>query len=84
MTQKQRDTYDRVLLIVVGIIAGFIFFSLVAQFVLVYTGRVSGDDAGAWKPLFDLVVVLVGAVGGYIAGERVERARKNKTPEEDH
>lgn len=75
MTHQQRTTLDRVVLIVTGTVAGFIFLSLIAQFVLVYTGRLDTDDPGAWRPIFDLVVVLVTAVGGYITGQRVQRMR---------
>lgn len=84
MTQQQRDTYDRVVLMLTGLVGGFIFFSLVAQFVLVYTGRLDGDDAGVWKPIFDMVLVLVSAIGGYVTGERVERARRPPSEGGDH
>lgn len=75
MTERQKDTYDRVILTVVAIVGMFILISMIGQFLLVWTGRFPPDQTGVFKPIFDLVIVLVGAVGGYIAGERIERGR---------
>ena len=71
---------DRVVLIVTVLIGVFVVVSLAAQFVLQYTGRLEGDE-GVWRPLFDLVAILVGAVAGYIGGVEVERNRKRDEDE---
>lgn len=50
--------------IVIGV---FIVLSLTAQFVLVWTGRMDGEAEGVFRPIFDLVTLLVGMVAGYVA-----------------
>lgn len=75
MTDKQKQTYDRVILTVVAIVGTFILLSLLATFLLQWTGRIESGE-GAWRPVFDLVIVLVSAVGGYISGQTVERNQK--------
>ena len=68
---------DRVVLIVTAIIGTFVIVSLLGQFILTYTGRIAGDE-GIWRPLFDLVAILVGAVAGFIGGVEIERTRQRK------
>ena len=58
-----------------GIVGAFILLSFVAQFVLIWTGRATED--GSFRPVIDLVTVLVGAVGGYLTGQHIERGRRN-------
>lgn len=70
---------DRVVLWIVGIVGVFVIFSLLAQFLLVYSGRITGDE-GVWRPLFDLMAILVGAVAGYIGGVEVQRLRDGNDP----
>jgi hypothetical protein len=75
------NTYDRVIVVVVTIVGLFILFSLLASFLLQWSGRIEAGE-GSWRPLFDLVIVLVSAVGGYLTGERVERGRAPYPPDE--
>lgn len=69
-------TYEKVVLSVVVIIGVFIVLSLVAQFFLLWSGRITGEEAGVWRPIFDLVAVLVGGIGGFIAGSTTERSKE--------
>ncbi len=57
---------DHVVLVVVYVVALFLALSMVGQVVLIVSGDLDGDD-GIWRPMFDLVAVLVGAIGGYVA-----------------
>lgn len=70
---SENETFQRVILITITIIGGFIFLSMIFSFVLLWTGRV--DEVTAWRPLFDIVAVMVGAIGGFITGQTVERGR---------
>lgn len=65
----------RIVLLIVIFVGFFIIGSLVANFVLLYTGRT--DEAGVWQPLFDLVAILIGGVIGWIGGAEYERNRKD-------
>ena len=76
MSPERRDTLDRVILTLVCIIGGFIMLSLVAQFFLLWSGRLDARDQGVFRPIFDLVAVLVGALGGYVTGQTVEKTKK--------
>lgn len=70
---SNRRTLDTVMLVVVSIIGLFVIGSLLVQFLLLWTGRIQPNEAQVWRPMFDLVAVLVGGVGGYITGQNVER-----------
>jgi hypothetical protein len=76
MTDKQKQTFDKVILWVTGMVGIFIILSLLAQFILVYTDRIEPDE-GVWRPIYDLVLVLVSSVGGYVTGQTIERRKRN-------
>ena len=81
MTRSKRSIQDVVLVSIVAIIGLFIVLSLVAQFVLVWSGKLPADQEGVFQPLFDLVAILVGGVGGYVTGQTVERKKRDDEPE---
>ena len=58
------------------IVGGFIFFSLIAQFLLLWTGRV--DDVGVFRPIFDLVTLIVGMVVGYVGRGSEDEVRREQ------
>jgi hypothetical protein len=55
-----------------AIIGLFIIISLLGQILLIMTGDLEGSES-SWRPLFDLVAILVGAVAGFIGGRAVGR-----------
>jgi L-lactate permease len=63
---------DRVTVIVAVTISVFVLLSLVFTFILAIRGQETGT---IWGQVFDLVAVLVGAIGGYIAGSQIEKHR---------
>lgn len=69
---------DKVTLYVTLLIGVFIIISMVGNFVLLVTGVLDPEDSDVWRPLFDLVAILVGSVAGYIGGVEVEKNRKRK------
>ena len=66
MTNDQKQTAAKVVRWMALFVAAFLLLSLVGQFILVYRGIVSPEE-GVWRPIFDIVVLLVGAVTGYVA-----------------
>ena len=67
MTDKQKETAAQVIKWTALVIGGFILLVLVMQFLLVWTGRAQFPEGGAFQPVFDLIVLLVGIVSGYVA-----------------
>lgn len=67
MTDDQRATAATVVRWTAILVAVFIVLSLVAQFLLVWRGILPPDEGGVFKPIFDLVTLLVGMVAGYVA-----------------
>jgi L-lactate permease len=63
---------DRITMVVAATISVFVLLSLVFTFILAVRGQETG---GIWGQVFDLVAVLVGAIGGYIAGSQIQKAR---------
>lgn len=63
---------EKIVLAAVIIVGVFMVASMVGQFVLLWTGRLE-DGEGVWRPMFDLMAVLVGAIGGYIARDQMDR-----------
>ena len=61
---------DRVTLIITTTVCIFMLLSLVGAYALAWTDR---DPGEIWSKVFDLVMVLAGAVVGYVAGERAAR-----------
>jgi hypothetical protein len=63
---------DKVTLIVAVTISVFVLLSLIFTFALALRGQETGT---IWGQVFDLVAVLVGAIGGYVAGSQIERSK---------
>lgn len=57
----------RVVRTLVWVVAGFLLFATVAEFVLIYTDQLTPDEADQLAPLFELVSLLVGVVAGWTA-----------------
>lgn len=67
---------ERIVMLVVYIVGLFLALSMVAQFALLWAGRLDAAE-GVWRPMFDLMAVLVGAIGGYIARDAMNGHHKD-------
>lgn len=77
MTDEQRETAAAIVRGVGWLVAAFVVLSMVGQFALVWTGRIPAGES-AWRPVFDLVTLLVGIVAGYVS-----RDAQGRPPDDD-
>ena len=69
---------DRVTILIAGTISAFVLIGLVGAFILALRGQ---DPGQVFPKIFDLMAVLVGAIGGFITGTQIERRNGHAKPE---
>ena len=70
--RKPQDTAALLLVVILGV---FVLGSMTALIVGAFMGLPGGK--GVWSGLFSLATATLGAIGGWIGGQQVERNRRN-------
>jgi hypothetical protein len=68
---------DRITLIIAVTISAFVLIALIGAFILAVLGLDPGD---VFPKVFDLIAVLVGAIGGFITGSQIEKGKVTEDP----